>query len=130
MRAFVKKISPGLAILLIASKTVFAQDIPANADPLRLNRPQQEIPLTVTPSPEQQAPVAQKTNIPEEYKNIVFVLKNIEIEGATIYSAEEFTAEYNHMIGREITLADILVLSDKLTDRYRQDGYVFARVML
>lgn len=117
--------------VFLFSSAAFAQDVPGGADASRLNRPQELARPDVSPQSEKKATDAYQTQTaPEDYKNVIFKLANVKFEGFSIYAQEELLYEYSSLLGREISLADIHALAEKLTLRYRQDGYIFAKVYL
>lgn len=59
-----------------------------------------------------------------------FVLNNIVIDGATLYSANDFEPAYQDFIGQKVSFADLLQIASRLTKKYREDGYVFSRVIV
>jgi hemolysin activation/secretion protein len=88
------------------------------------------------PSPEPQTqplpPVAhgQPVKPYAEYEKLRFVPARIVVDGVTALSADEIAAAKAPLEGHEITLADIYRLADKLTVKYRADGYVLSRIIV
>ncbi len=66
----------------------------------------------------------------EELEKITLFLEKIEIEGVTIYPEEEIRAFYQDLLGKEISLARIYEVEEKITLKYRQDGYVLSRAIV
>lgn len=66
----------------------------------------------------------------EELEKITFFLEKIEIEGVTVYPEEEILVFYQDLLGKEISLARIYDVEEKITRKYRQDGYVLSRAIV
>jgi hemolysin activation/secretion protein len=56
-----------------------------------------------------------------------FNLAAVDIEGTTVYSADELAALYQPFLARETDLAGVQRLIDAITDKYRADGYFLSR---
>lgn len=65
---------------------------------------------------------------PEGAENINFVLKAIEFAGSGTYTAADLQSEYADSLGQEISLADVYAIAQKLTNKYRNDGYILTQV--
>ncbi|MBZ9782623.1 ShlB/FhaC/HecB family hemolysin secretion/activation protein [Pseudomonas sp. REP124] len=57
-------------------------------------------------------------------------LKNVQIQGGTIYPLEELAALYQPLLGRESSLADLIEATRSITRRYQQDGYLLSYAFL
>ena len=57
----------------------------------------------------------------------VFVVKQLNVTGATAYSASELQRVAGFESGREISLPALYEMAEKITQHYRQDGYLVAR---
>jgi len=71
------------------------------------------------PSPPSVAP-------PPGAEQVRFVLREISFPGMTLYRPEQIRPLYADLVGREVSLADLYALADKLTARYRRDGYLLS----
>ncbi|MCE2510459.1 MAG: ShlB/FhaC/HecB family hemolysin secretion/activation protein [Alphaproteobacteria bacterium] len=58
-----------------------------------------------------------------------FLLERIEVEGATIFEAAEFSELYESFLNRQITLVDVENLLATITEKYRKAGYVLSRAV-
>lgn len=117
------------AVYVITADTAFAQVIPGTADPART---QSNIPQELMPPPEEapaalpdDAPAA--TPVPDWAEHLRFPLSDLILDGVTAYTEDELLPLYRHMLGGEVSLADIFALSDALTVKYRNDGYILSR---
>jgi hemolysin activation/secretion protein len=118
-----------LGVILAATPSV-AQSIPSTADPSRIfSSPTLKAPDFESVGGSSSRPLS-LANPPAGAENIKFTLRRVEIEGATAYSEDELKSIYAPMMGREISLADLFILSAQIQQKYFTDGYSFARVVL
>jgi hemolysin activation/secretion protein len=61
---------------------------------------------------------------------IHFTLKDIQISGAKALPASQFRGLYQNLLGKDVTLADILNLADKIEQAYRDAGYILVRAFV
>jgi hemolysin activation/secretion protein len=61
---------------------------------------------------------------------IHFTLKDIQITGAKALSAAQLRGLYQNLLGKDVTLADILTLADKIEQAYRDAGYILVRAFV
>lgn len=118
-----------LAITLLSGRTATAQ-VPTSADPGIIGRHLE--------SPTRGASRLEDTIvIPEDSAEAalgsdqkVFVLKSIVLEGASVYTAEDFAEIYEPYIGQKVSFADLNQITRSMTRKYREDGYIFSRIIL
>jgi hemolysin activation/secretion protein len=67
---------------------------------------------------------------PENAEGVKFVLKQLTVEGATVYRPDALRAAYAPLIDREVTLADVYRVAERLTAMYRNDGYILSQVFV
>ncbi|MGH1399229.1 MAG: ShlB/FhaC/HecB family hemolysin secretion/activation protein [Alphaproteobacteria bacterium] len=70
------------------------------------------------------------TNAPAGAENITFVLDTLEIEGVSAYNAAELAPVYNDFLGATVSLADIYVIANDLTNKYRNDGFILSQIVV
>jgi hemolysin activation/secretion protein len=87
----------------------------------------QEVPRA---APEISVPATPENAAPAAAANVGLELDSISIEGATVYSAAELAAISGDYVGHPIVLADLFRLADRVTERYRSDGYVLSRAVV
>lgn len=66
----------------------------------------------------------------EELKKIKLLVQDIKIIGATHYSPDELRGLYAHLIGQEVTLADVYLVEEEITRKYRDDGFILSRAVI
>ena len=67
-------------------------------------------------------------DVPEGAESLCFVLQNIEIEGTSAYNAQDLQSVYGEMVGQEICLDDLYRIATRLTQKYRNEGYILTQV--
>lgn len=118
-----------LILMLTTSGTAsFAQTVPSAAEIDRLEpRPPD---FDRRPLPAHEGLDEKNMGIsaaPSHAKHITFTLKNLTINGSTVYGKKDFLALFRSDIGREITLDKVWDIAAEITKRYRKDGYVLSR---
>ncbi len=68
-----------------------------------------------------------RSAVPRAVDEVHFKLTDIKITGATTITAQSFAPLYAGLIGKDITLADILDVADKIEAAYRARGYLLVR---
>jgi hemolysin activation/secretion protein len=82
------------------------------------------------PLPEPVVPAGADVRAPPGADQVRFVLKAIELDGATAYPPSEIRAAYADLLGTEVSLAQIYDVAAALTRKYRNDGYVLSQVVV
>jgi hemolysin activation/secretion protein len=104
--------------------------IPSQAEPGRVFQQLELAPAPVAepiPALDTRTPPAR---IPKDARGVAFVLKNVDIQGARRFSAEELRPLYASMIGQKIKLAEMYVLAARITQYYRERGYVLSKALV
>jgi len=101
-----------------------AQVLPGAVTPGRI-RPGPEVPQQ--PDFDFSIVAPQRSPIPRAVDEVHFKLADIKIVGAVTIAAAEFRPLYTGLIGKEITLRDILDIADKIEAAYRGRGYLLVR---
>ncbi|HZW26630.1 MAG TPA: ShlB/FhaC/HecB family hemolysin secretion/activation protein [Gallionella sp.] len=110
--------------LLLAGSPAFAAP-PDAGSMLEEVRPAPVLPRTEAPAPrvEEQA----VANLPNGMRVMV---KGLRISGQTAFAEAELMALVSDGIGKEMTLAELNQLAARITQHYRQHGYLVARAYL
>lgn len=95
-----------------------------NANPPQPLEPEPEL-----PAPEPTPPTAAPESPPSPASENVFV-KTITITDSTIVTAEDFAAEIEKLVDRTVTIQELEALTDKVTERYLNGGYITSRAIL
>jgi hemolysin activation/secretion protein len=118
----------GCAVVLSLFGSVgFALDSQSQtlSDPARIEQ-QLPPPTLPTPQPEISVPQREDLTAPPGASQQKFQLKSLIVEGATVYPETRLSAFYNPMIGKDVSLADLYAIAAKITQFYRQNGYVLS----
>ena len=108
----------------------FAQRLPGPAEPGLLER---RFEMPGRPK-SQEDPVLKPdrgpVGAPANAREIKFVLSAIVVEGATAYPVTTFVPLYQEFMGREITLADVYTVAERITAKYGADGYILSQALV
>ncbi|MGB4191197.1 MAG: ShlB/FhaC/HecB family hemolysin secretion/activation protein [Rickettsiales bacterium] len=68
--------------------------------------------------------------MPEAVKNIKFILKEVKIEGMTVFTTDAIKDIYIKDLNQEVSLAIAWEIANKITTRYRNEGYFLSRAYI
>ncbi|MFT6319093.1 MAG: hemolysin activation/secretion protein [Granulosicoccus sp.] len=74
-----------------------------------------------------QSLINKKIEIPDDTKNVKFVLNKLIIEGVEKFTFEELEPIYKGLLGQEVSLYDIWQIAEKITKYYQDRGYFISR---
>ncbi len=125
-------ISSGVGLwlaLVSASSVTFAApvNLPGAAQPGR-DRPTPQTPSE--PDVEFHLESTQRSPVPRAADKVHFTLKDIRVEGATVFSEGSFRPLFEGLIGHDATLSSILDVADKIEAKYRSAGYALVRAFV
>jgi hemolysin activation/secretion protein len=75
-------------------------------------------------------PLPEKRLPGEDAKKIRFVLAGAIIVGSTVYQPEQLLPLYQDLIAKEISLAEMYAVADKITAKYKADGYLLTESII
>ncbi|MBT4258275.1 MAG: ShlB/FhaC/HecB family hemolysin secretion/activation protein [Nitrospina sp.] len=75
--------------------------------------------------PKSMAPI-----FPEDLKEVKFVLKQLFIQGKSIYDKRALKPLYTSYLKKELTLKNIYEIAQKITNKYRNDGYILSKAIV
>jgi hemolysin activation/secretion protein len=118
------------ALMVVSSGTAFATSTNSSADAGRVGQAiKQSLPPVV-----KTAPVSVQGNAPftapAGAEKITFILKDVSVDGASVYSPKEIQSVYADKVGKKISLADVYSIAANLTAKYRNDGYILTQVIV
>lgn len=119
-------------MLPLSAGSAFAQPLPGPADidrvkpatPDRLP-PQSSSPQTGISTGDQSL-----TEVPPQASDIKITLHHIDFKGVTVFTELELKALYQDSIGKEVPLSTLWIIANKLTMKYRADGYFLSRAYI
>jgi hemolysin activation/secretion protein len=114
--------------LLCVALPAFAQ-IPGGALPGREREQFQQPPA---PRAQPGGPVISlpSTVAPAGAESITLVLRDVTVEGATVYGRDQLAEFYRDLLGHPITLAAVYDIAKRITAKYGADGYVLSRAIV
>ncbi|MEZ0224914.1 MAG: ShlB/FhaC/HecB family hemolysin secretion/activation protein [Alphaproteobacteria bacterium] len=60
----------------------------------------------------------------------VFTLKAVILDGSTAYTNADIAPLFKDMVGQMVSFADLNTIAQRVTRKYREDGYIFSRAVL
>ncbi len=114
---------------IIFPASSWAQTVPSAAEPQRLEKrfEQPQVPGSVM---EPEVPETKSYSPPKDLKKIRFILKKIEVKGSTVYSHNAFKRWQQRFVDKKVSLALIYRFAEKITTKYRNDGYLLSRAIV
>ncbi|WP_449430021.1 ShlB/FhaC/HecB family hemolysin secretion/activation protein [Pseudomonas putida] len=82
----------------------------------------------VTPGLRLAAPV--RASAAAQPMNTRLVLRKVRFEGGTVFALSDLRDHYQPLIGQQTTVAELQQFTERLTQRYRQDGYLLSYAYL
>lgn len=117
-------------VTLTAAAHAQADPPPASTDPGRLR---ERFDVPVSPPHEAQLPelkAGAREEVPEAVKAIRVTLREIQVDGATVFTPAQLREQTDTYLGREISGSDIFGLAQALTAYYRNAGYFLSLVIV
>ena len=102
----------------------------AISDPSRVGEQFRAPEIDFESGPQIEVRAADVEKAPAGAENIKLTLKQLNIEGASIYTSEYLQSFYSDLIGTEVSLADIYKVAARITKLYRDDDYAISRVVV
>lgn len=121
----------GLLSVLVLASPAFAQvQVPGAADAGRAGNTVPTPDFDGTVAPRIDIPEIRVENAPQGAENIRLVLKDVVLEGVTVYKKSELESLYKDMIGKNISLNDVYGIAQAVTRKYRKDGYLITQAVI
>lgn len=121
----------GLLVLcqLVVPSLVRAQEIPGALAPGQVEKQFERVPIPDFPT-EEFVPGQRDLEPPPGAGDVVFRLNAIRFDGVTVFGSVELDGLASEYLDREITLADLYSLANRVTAMYRNAGYVLSQGLL
>ena len=135
MFAGVRAIATALAMVSVSFAAVAqgvppgAQIVPPSDQPGR-ERERFERPAVPLAQPGGPAIAVPGIEAPAGAAETMLVLRQIRIEGATVYTSAQLAELYAELIGHKITLQAVYDVAGRITAKYGADGYVLSRAII
>lgn len=118
-----------LAGALVTAAGAQSVVIPPGAQPGAIERQFQTLPEPrVRPGSVELPRVQQRA--PAGAELVRFDVKRIEVDGATALPQDQLRVLLTPLEGREVSLAELIALANRLTATYRNEGYILAQVVV
>lgn len=122
----------GLAVVVVVFASLGAKaqipgPLPGAAQPGR-DRPLPEIPAQ--PKFDFRIETPSRSLVPRAVDEIRFRLNGIQINGAVTLPASSFGGLYQKLIGKDVSLSDILDVAAGIENEYRRAGYILVRAFV
>jgi len=122
-----------VSTLFICSYVHAVGSLPGSVEPGRVQ--QNYLPKTLTP-PRATAPHGAQPATPtpeklgEKAKKVKFKLKEVILKGNKVISTKELSSLYQNKINKLISVQDLLVIVQSITNYYRNKGYILSQAIL
>lgn len=100
------------------------------ADPSRAGEEFKQPDMTPQVEPQVSVKQAAPVNAPAGADKVKFTLRGITFDGATVYNDAQLKSVFADQIGQTVSLADVYGIANKLTAKYRNDGYILTQVVV
>lgn len=124
-------VSATALIVALGGHAALAQTaVPGSADPGRTEQRFQAPPQVRTTTDQVVPLIEPERQVPGDAARIRFVLSSVAVDGSSVYDAAALQSAYGEFVGKEISLADAQTIADRITVKYRNDGYVLSRAII
>lgn len=125
-------------LVLMNVQPAWAQQLPSylNSNETERNLPAPNLPIDAyrAPAPATQLPDQPATQQQSQQQMLLMssrvTVRNVQIEGGTVYPFEELAKVYEGMVGRPTSLAELIEATRGITQRYQADGYLLSYAFL
>lgn len=116
-----------VSVLAVSSYGVQAADVVGPADVGRIQpRPDKTVPNQV-PQAFSVPKTEDSSTLSDEIRATRFVLTKVEVKGSSIFKPTELESLYQDLIGQEISLDQVWAIAERITQKYRNEGYFLSR---
>ncbi|PIR31887.1 MAG: hypothetical protein COV36_06290 [Alphaproteobacteria bacterium CG11_big_fil_rev_8_21_14_0_20_44_7] len=129
----IKVIFVNLLLLIIAmAMPSLALDVPTSAESERITPLQKSLLPQRIGDEDVKMPrsLSGLSTPPKGAKEIVFVLRGVEVDGMTAFSKSEISAIYDKYLDKEISLDVIWLIANEITEKYHNEGYFLSRAFI
>lgn len=114
----------GLVACALIASAAYAQT-PSSVDPARIGERFDEPALPSAQTPLSTSTVSVGAS-PSTAPDTRFVLRDVVVEGSTVYGRADLAPLYSQFIGTEVSAAQLAYIANAISAKYRADGYLFA----
>lgn len=128
--AFVSAAILSSSLFFVKSASAQLDEQTGIADPGRIEKTLTDERLVPQVGPDVKVKEMSLAKAPEGAENIKFNFGGVVLEGASEYNDDDLLPLYQDMIGSEITLADLYGVANRMTLKYRNDGFILTQVVV
>lgn len=110
--------------------TAAAAPVPSTAEPGRSTQDIQQVPPKARASGEPVIPLRPGSVAPGEAEKITFVLRAVELSGASAISDADLSKEWSSSLGQTISVAKLYEIVNAISARYASAGYALSFALL
>ena len=132
--SIIQTISFSLTLWLLGTaNTAYAQSsltIPGSAE---VGQTDQSLPDANFTTPSEkiiELPDSDNNNAESPSSDILFYLRDINLNGVTIYEKQELNYLWANYINKEISIGEINQIAQSITNKYRNDGYILTQAII
>ncbi len=100
------------------------------ADPGRISQQLREYELSPDIMPEIEVSELRLREPPPGAENMMFQLDRLVLEGVSVYNDADLRSVYGDRLGHSISLAELYLVADDITRKYRNDGYLLTQTAI
>lgn len=120
-----------LAVLILFTMygAAFAQNVPPGSEPGALDKryekdvERQRKTFTTKPLKAPEIDIEKGKETPSQ-ETASFILKDVKVEGSTIFNPQDFRAAYDKYLFKEVVFGDIEVIINGIKAKYKEKGYL------
>ena len=69
-------------------------------------------------------------SLPSGTRELSLMFNAVVIEGSTVYTEDQLAPIYEEFLGTELALAEVFRIAERITAKYRNDGYILSKVIV
>lgn len=118
-----------IVLLSVCGTAPEAQQLPGSSSPGQAEKQFERVPVPDFPRGDF-VPGQRDLSPPPGAASVVFRLRGIRFEGATVFETTALQSLARPFLARDISLADLYGLANSITNRYRNAGYVLSQAVV
>jgi hemolysin activation/secretion protein len=120
-----------LSLIIVGHLSAFATEVPVSIDPKQVEN---KLKPEIEPGQVQESVITQQKqfdpNVPVDFYKKTIHIKRINLDGNTIFLDQDLGIYFTSLLGKEVSLASLYEIAEKITNHYRKEGYVLATAFI
>jgi hemolysin activation/secretion protein len=120
-----------LSLLTLFIPSAYTEKVPVNVDPIQVEKGLSPI---AEPGAMQDPVITQQqkfdSSLPVDFYKKTILIKRVNLDGNSIFLDNELAKYYTSLIGKDVSLATLYEVAEKITNHYRREGYVLASAFI